>query len=395
MPDYYAVLEVDRSADAKTIKAAYRKLALAYHPDRNPGDKAAEDKFKVINEAYAVLSDESKRARYDRYGSVDEGMPMGGDIFDIFASVFGTNVASGRSRAQGQQGEDLEAELTVTLEQARDGATTFVNIERLRDCHHCHGDRAEPGSNGKSTCPRCGGAGQVRVQAQSIFGAVITARTCPDCHGEGQIITTPCKFCNGRGRERSEDSVAVTLPRGIDGGYRLRVPREGNAGVDGGQAGDLYLYLQMEAHPFLERAGDDLHYTLEVGMAQAALGASFEVPTLGGTEHIEVPAGTQPGDEFRLRGKGMPRLRQVGTGDQVVTVKVNVPNKLSPEAREHLAAYASEVGEDVAEHETVVEKVREFFKGKQRGRGKGRGSKDGKKTGARGEDQGEDNSVPA
>lgn len=395
MPDYYAVLEVERSADAKTIKASYRKLALAFHPDRNPGDKAAEDKFKVINEAYAVLSDESKRARYDRYGSVDETMPMGGDIFDIFASVFGTNVAPGRSRAHGQQGEDLEAELTVTLEQARDGATVDVNIERLRACHHCHGERAEPGSNGKATCPRCSGAGQVRVQAQSIFGAVITARTCPDCHGEGQIITTPCKLCNGRGRERSEDSVAVTLPRGIDGGYRLRVPREGNAGVDGGQAGDLYLYLQMEAHPFLERAGDDLHYTLEVGMAQAALGATFEVPTLGGIERIDVPAGTQPGGEFRLRGKGMPRLRQVGTGDQVVTVKVIIPNKLSPEAREHLSAYAGEVGEDVAENETVVEKVREFFKGKQRGRGKGRGSKGDQKAEARGEDKGEDSSVPA
>ncbi len=370
MPDYYAILEVPQDADAKTIKAAYRKLALAYHPDRNPGDKAAEDKFKSINEAYAVLSDESKRARYDRFGSVDEGLPMGGDIFDIFASVFGTNVSAGRNRAHGHPGEDLEAELMVTLEQARDGATVELEVERLVACHHCHGDRAEPGSGGKSTCPRCNGSCQVRVQAQSIFGSVITARSCPDCYGEGQIITTPCKVCNGRGRERSRDTVSVPLPKGIDGGYRLRVPREGNAGLDGAPAGDLYLYLQMEPHPFLERAGDDLHFTLEVGLAQAALGGTFEVPTIDGSEKVDVPAGTQPGSEFRLRGKGMPRLRQSGSGDEVVKVKLVVPSKLSPAAREHLEAYAAEVGETIADTETVVEKVRDFFKGKRRGRGK-------------------------
>ncbi len=370
MPDYYAILEVLRTDDTKAIKVAYRKLALAYHPDRNPGDKAAEDKFKSINEAYAVLSDESKRARYDRYGSVDEGLPMGGDIFDIFASVFGTNVSAGRSRANGQPGEDLEAELMVTLEQAREGATVELEVERLGACHHCHGERAEPGSGGKTTCPRCSGSGQVRVQAQSIFGAVITARPCPDCYGDGQIITTPCKVCNGRGRERSRDKVSVPLPKGIDGGYRLRVPREGNAGLDGAPAGDLYLYLQMEPHPFLERAGDDLHFTLEVGMAQAALGAAFEVPTMDGSEKLDVPAGTQPNSEFRLRGKGMPRLRQSGNGDEVVTVKLVVPSKLSAAAREHLGAYASELGETIADNETVVEKVRDFFKGKRRGRAK-------------------------
>lgn len=375
MSDYYAVLEVDRSADSKTIKAAYRRLALAYHPDRNPGNKEAEDKFKSINEAYAVLSDDAKRARYDRFGSVDEGIPMGGDIFDIFASVFGANFATGRPRGQGQPGEDLEAELVITLEQARDGATVDVEVERLRACHHCHGDRAEPGSGGKSTCPRCAGAGQVRVQAQSLFGAVITTRTCPDCHGDGHIITTPCRICNGRGRERSRDHVAVTLPRGIDGGYRLRVPREGNVGVDGGPDGDLYLYLQMAKHPYLERAGDDLHYTLDVGVAQAALGGAFKVPTLDGAEPLTVPAGTQPGAEFRLRGKGMPRLRQSGTGDEVVTIRVVVPNKLSPAARAHLEAYAAEVGEELApEDETVVDKVRDFFSGKRRGRGRGRAS---------------------
>jgi molecular chaperone DnaJ len=370
MSDYYAILEVERTADGKTIKAAYRKLALTYHPDRNPGDSAAEEKFKAINEAYAVLSDDEKRARYDRYGSVDDSIPMGGDIFDIFASVFGTNFggnfAGGRARQRGQPGEDLEAELTITLEQAHEGATVAVEIERMKACHHCHGDRAEPGSNGKSTCARCAGSGQVRVQAQSIFGAVVTARTCPDCHGEGQIITEPCRVCNGRGRQISRDSIDVTLPRGIDGGYRLRVPREGNAGLDGAPAGDLYLYLQMEPHAYLERAGDDLHFQLEVGFAQAAMGASFVIPTLDGTEELDIPAGTQPGAEFRLRGLGMPRLRQGGNGDQVVTVKLVVPKKLSTQAREHLEAYAQEIGEVTAQPKPVAEKVKGFFQGRRK-----------------------------
>ncbi len=375
MIDYYTTLEVERSADGQTIKASYRRLALAYHPDRNPGDNVAEEKFKAINEAYAVLSDSEKRGRYDRYGTVDEGVPMGGDIFDIFASVFGANFAGGRGgrpAQQGQPGEDLERALQITLEQARDGATVELEVERLRACHHCHGDRAEPGSNGKTTCPRCAGAGQVRVQAQSIFGAVVTARTCPDCHGSGVIISEPCTICNGRGREAATESIEVTLPRGIDGGYRLRVPGEGNAGIDGAPPGDLYLYLEMAPHPFLERAGDDLHYELEVGLVQAALGASFTVPTLGGEETLELPAGTQPGREFRLRGKGMPRLRQGGSGDEVITVRVLVPEKLSATAREHLEAYAEEVGEEFTAHESVRERVKGFFHGRRKGKEKAR-----------------------
>lgn len=370
MPDYYAILEVERTADEKTIKTSYRRLALAFHPDRNRGNEEAEEKFKAINEAYAVLSDADKRARYDRFGSVDESIPMGGDIFDIFASVFGANFGAGpggaRSRQQGHPGEDLEAELVITLDQARDGATVAVELERMKACHHCHGDRAEPGSGGKSTCDSCGGAGQVRVQAQSIFGAVVTARTCPKCHGDGQIVTDPCRMCNGRGREISKDSVDVTLPRGIDGGYRLRVPREGNAGLDGGPAGDLYLYLQLEKHPFLERVGDDLHYELDLGIAQAALGADFVVPTLDGEEQLQVPAGTQPGTKFRLRGRGMPRLRQSGNGDQIVTANVKVPTGLGAQAREHLQAYAAEFGEETTQHESVADKVKGFFHGRRK-----------------------------
>ena len=243
MPDYYALLGVERTADAGEIKAAYRRLALKYHPDKNPGDTAAEDRFKQINEAYAVLSDDEKRSRYDRFGTVDDSMPMGMDIFDIFASVFGGSMSGmGRAgRAQGLQGEDLEVEVEVTLEQAWAGETLAVPVERMAACEHCHGDRAEPGSNGKHACPTCRGAGQVRTHAQSLFGTVMTTRPCPECRGEGQVITEPCTVCAGRGRQLRQTHVDVPLPKGIDGGYRLRVQGAGNAGLDGGASGDLYV----------------------------------------------------------------------------------------------------------------------------------------------------------
>ena len=365
MPDYYALLGVDRSADAAQIKSAYRRLALKYHPDRNPGDKEAEERFKQINEAYAVLSDPEKRSRYDRYGTVDESMPVGMDIFDIFASVFGGGMGGmgmGRAaRGRGQPGEDLEVEVEVTLEQAWAGETVKVPVERMVLCEHCHGDRAEPGTDGKRTCPTCGGVGQVRTHAQSLFGTVMTTRTCPECRGDGQVITEPCTVCGGRGRQLRTTSVDVPLPKGIDGGYRLRVPNAGNAGTDGGASGDLYVYVTMAPHPHFRREGDDLYYELEVGIAQAALGGTFMVPTMEGEEPFELPAGTQPLAEFRLRGRGMPRLRQPGKGDLVIVAKVVVPTRLSPEARELLEAYAVEAGEAVDEHETVVEKVRGLF----------------------------------
>ena len=367
MGDYYQLLGVDKQADAQEIKSAYRKLALKYHPDRNPGDSAAEEQFKKINEAYAVLSDPEKRNRYDRFGSVDVGAQFSGDIFDIFASVFGSTFAGSRPGQQrGQAGEDLEAELLITLEQARAGETVPLEVTRLTECGRCHGSMAEDG--GRSNCPTCHGAGQVRAQAQSFFGTVVTTRACPQCHGLGEIITEPCRECHGRGRLQATETIEVNLPKGIDAGYRLRIPRQGNAGLNGGPAGDLYVYIELATHPQFTRDGDDIIYDLEVGLAQAALGSSFEVPTPEGPEILDIPPGTQPGTTFRLRGRGMPRLRQIGMGDEVVTVRLTVPKKLSAEAQELLTAYAEEVGEELHERDTLLKRIRNLFGKRKRDR---------------------------
>ncbi len=364
MADYYELLGVSRETDAGGIKTAYRKLALKYHPDRNPGDREAEETFKQLNEAYAVLSDPEKRDRYDRYGSADPQAQFSGDIFDIFTSVFGGSggfAGAGGRVQRGQPGEDLEAPLTVTLEQARAGEGVPLEVDHLGVCDRCDGSRAEPGSEGRKTCPTCRGAGQVRAQAQSFFGTVVTNQLCPQCRGLGEVVVTPCGKCMGAGRTKVRETVMVKLPRGIDGGYRLRIPRAGNAGIDGAPAGDLYVYIDLAPHEHFTRDGDDLRYTLPVGVAQAALGSAFEVPTLDDPEALEVPPGTQPGTEFRLRGKGMPRLQGVGTGDLIVSAAVQIPKKLSPKARDLLEAYAEETGETIEAHETLGERLRGFF----------------------------------
>ncbi len=356
--DYYEVLGVVKTADRKEIKSAYRKLALKFHPDKNPGDREAEEKFKQINEAYAILSDPEKRDRYDRFGSADPQAHFTGDIFDIFSSVFGAGGFGGQNMQRGFAGEDLEAQLEISLEQARTGATVEIEVRRLRLCEHCHGERDEPGSSGKDTCPTCGGAGQVQRHVQSFLGTMVTQQTCPECRGVGHVINEPCKVCNARGRTETKDKVDVVLPKGIDGGYRLRIPNEGNAGLDGGPNGDLYVFISAKKHHSLVRDGDNLYYHLKIGLAQAALGSSFEVPTLDGPEVIKVPPGTATGTEFRLRNMGMPRLRGMGMGDQIVVVEIEIPNKLSKRAKELLEEYANEVGEEIVEHDSFLKRIK-------------------------------------
>ncbi len=365
--DYYELLGVTKSASAQEIKSAYRKLAMKYHPDRNANDPEVAEKFKQINEAYGVLSDTEKRSRYDRFGTADPGATFTGDIFDLFNSVMGQGFGfgggfSGAQARQGLQGEDLQADLTITLEQAREGSTVEVKVDRLTTCDRCNGSRSEPGSEGKQTCPSCNGAGQIRQQTQSFLGAMVTSRTCPQCRGAGEIITTPCGKCVGSGRSKVHETVEVQLPKGIDSGYRVRIPNEGNVGLEGGSPGDLYVSINLKPHKHFTRDGDDLHYKLNLGLAQVTLGSAFEIPTMDGPEVLTIPAGTQPNKQFRLRSKGMPRLQRFGMGDLVVTANVVVPKNLSPKAKEALETFAAEVGEEIEEHESLVERIKGFFK---------------------------------
>lgn len=362
--DYYEILNVARTADGKEIKSAYRKLALQYHPDRNSEPEAA-DTFKQINEAYAVLSDPEKRDRYDRFGTADPQAAYTGDIFDIFSSVFGGSGGFGgfaqRHRPGVVAGEDLQSQLHITLEQARAGEEVKLPIRRQVVCERCQGNRAEPDTQ-KATCTTCHGAGQVRSQAQSIFGTVTRSQICPQCQGTGELIPEPCTACRGKGRVRREEEVTVTLPEGIDGGYRIRVTGEGDRGIGGGINGDLYVDIMLEPHQHFTRDGDDLHYRLPVGIVQASLGSAFEIPTLDGEpEALHIPAGTQPNATFRLRGKGMPRLQRHGDGDLIVTAQVEIPTKLSKEARQLLEKYAEEVGEVIEEKEGIFQRIRDFF----------------------------------
>lgn len=370
--DYYELLGVERTANADEIKSAYRKLALKYHPDRNKEEGAAE-KFAQINEAYAVLSDEEKRAHYDQFGSAPgTGMPggdpfggMGGagfDPMDIFEQLFG-GAMSGRGRGPAR-GDDLETEVHITMEQARAGAEIEIDVDRLTECEHCQGSRTEPGGRPPKICTVCQGAGTVRAQARTIFGVVETQQACKNCRGEGKIIIDPCTHCQGRGRKLKKEKVKVKLPRGIDEGYRIRVAGEGNEGPGGN--GDLFVHIEMEPHPELLREAEHLIYRANIGFATAVLGGKITVPTLDGPQEVEIKGGTQHGDLHRLRGQGMPRLQGVGSGDLVVEYLINVPkpSQLNEEAQNALRAYAEAMGDDVPEkHTGFLGKVGKIFKG--------------------------------
>jgi molecular chaperone DnaJ len=335
--DYYEVLGVPRGADEADIKRAYRQLAMQFHPDRNPGNKQAEERFKAVNEAYTVLSDPDKRAQYDRFGTVGGGgfgeTGFGTLFEDIFENLFTGGGGRGR-RSRAARGEDLQYELKITLEEAASGVETKIQIPRMEACDHCTGSGVEPGSK-RVTCEMCQGRGEVRLSQ----GFLTVARTCPKCRGEGERVETPCKACRGEGRQRAERLLQVKIPAGIEDGMQMRLTGEGSGGLAGGPAGDLYVLVRLLEHDLFTRDGAELYCDLPVSFGQLALGAEVEVPILGGTAKLKIPAGSQPHQVVRLRGKGMPQLRNRGHGDSCYRLILEVPQKLNARQREALEAF--------------------------------------------------------
>ncbi len=364
--DYYEVLGVSRSATDKEIKAAYRRLALQYHPDKNPGDKAAEESFKEAAEAYAVLSDGEKRARYDRFGhqgtpAFDGGFDPGAfaDFSDILGDLFGFGVFGARpGRGGAEPGADLRYDLAISFEEAAFGVVKSLEIPRLETCEVCQGSGAKPGTSAK-TCGVCAGRGQVRY-SQGFF---TMARTCPQCHGQGTTITDPCASCRGDGRLEQRRKLEVRIPAGVDSGARLRLSGEGEHGRRGGRRGDLYVVLVVEPHETFHREGPHVLSEVEIGYAQAVLGAKLEIATLHGPAALDLPAGTAHGEQFRLKGKGIDRLGGSGRGDHVAQVAIRVPrpSELSDEERELLKRLAELEGQTVKEERGVLERVRDLF----------------------------------
>ncbi len=347
--DFYEVLEVSRTASDQEIKAAYRKLALKFHPDRNPGDKTAEDRFKEAAAAYAVLADADKRARYDRFGHAGVAGAAGAqgvdptifaDFQDIFGGLgdifgFGDAFGGGRRRGGPQRGSDLRYDMEIDFEQSAKGAETTIQIPRQETCDTCAGSGAAEGST-PTTCPQCRGTGQLRYQ-QGFF---TVARTCGQCRGNGKVITKPCPTCRGQGTTEQQRKLTVKIPAGISTGQRLRLPGEGEAGTQGGPTGDLYVVIHVRDHEFFQRDGNDLHCEVPLSITTLALGARISVPGIDGVESLEVPEGTQTGTVFRVRGKGMPDVSGRGRGDLLVSVVAVTPKKLSRDQRKLLEQLA-------------------------------------------------------
>ncbi len=364
--DYYEVLGVSRTATPQEMKSAYRKLAIQFHPDKNPGDAAAEEKFKECTEAYEVLSDAEKRARYDRFGHQAPGGFGGGaqgfnDISDIFGDIFGEMFGGGRRQRNNggrQRGSDLRYNLSIGFTEAATGTEAKIKIPRHRSCETCKGLGAKPGTTAK-TCPTCHGAGELRM-TQGFFQI---SRTCGQCAGAGKVITDPCTTCKGAGKTASESTLTVKIPPGVDTGTRLKLSGEGEPGERGGPPGDLYVVVQVEEHPIFVREDTEVICEVPVSFTQAALGATIEVPTLDGKVKMKVPGGTQSGKVFRLRHKGFPALGNPShRGDQHVRVSVEVPAALSKKQRELLEQFAAISGEDAhPQAKTFFAKVRELF----------------------------------
>ena len=371
--DYYEVLGINRDAPEEEIKKAYRRLAMKWHPDRNPDNPKAEEHFKEAKQAYEVLSDAQKRGAYDQYGhaGVDQQAGMGGggaaggmggfgDIFnDIFGDIFG-GARGGRSNVF--RGADLRYNLEITLEQAALGFETRIRIPTMAQCETCHGSGAKAGSQ-PQTCPSCRGAGQVRVSQ----GPFSIAQTCPRCHGSGKIIPNPCATCAGNGRVKQQKTLSVRIPTGVDEGDRVRLSGEGEPGVNGGPAGDLYVQVHIKPHPVFQRDHDDLHCEMPISISTAALGGEIEIPTLEGSARINVPTETQSAKTFRLRGKGIKGVRSHTAGDLFCHVVVETPVNLTARQKELLHEFEAISQKDVARHnprsKSWYDKVKEFFEG--------------------------------
>ena len=381
--DYYDLLSVEKGANDEELKKAYRKKAVQFHPDKNPGNKEAEEMFKKVSEAYEILKDSQKRAAYDRYGHAafqqggaagprgPGGGGGGGDPFDIFRDVFGGGGGGGGGggvfdemfggggggRGGDRDGADLRYDLEITLEEAAKGLEKEISFRKAVTCERCSGNGAEPGSK-KVLCPTCKGHGQVRRS-----GGIITfTQTCPTCAGSGQRIEKPCATCRGEGRTAKTTKLTVRVPAGVETGSRLRSSGNGEAGMAGGQPGDLYIVLNVRDHELFERHGNDLFCEIPIKFTLAALGGSIEVPTLSGKAALKIPVGTQSGTTFRLKGKGMPSLRGGAAGDQLLRVQVEVPQSLSPEQRKILEDFARVSGDaDEPTSKTFFEKAKKFF----------------------------------
>lgn len=368
--DYYEVLGVEKGASDVEIKKAFRKLALKYHPDKNSGNKESEEKFKEINEAYQVLSDPQKRSQYDQFGTADfngGGAGFSGfddfDLGDIFESFFGGGFSGSSRRRNGpQKGPDIQYSINLTFNEAVFGVEKEISITKSENCKTCNGTGAKPGTHSK-TCPKCNGSGQIKVQRNTALGSFVSVNTCDMCGGKGTIIAEPCNDCRGKGTVRKQKKMKVNIPAGVDTGNVIPIRGQGEAGTNGGPSGDLYIAVRVMSDPLFKRRGDDIYIDQHISFAKATLGTELKVKTIDGEVKYDVPAGTQPGTVFRLKGKGVSHVNSRGRGDQYINIVVDIPKSLNQKQKEALLAYMEASGEiQSSEREGFLDKIKKNFK---------------------------------